>query len=237
MAAIGEIGAGLVHELNQPLTALAIYSEGCQALVRGNPIPLDDLYTAATNIHSAVLRAGTALQRLQDLSRRCQPRRATLRIVPLIDDAVRAARRRLAVDDVVHSCRHASVDAELVCDGLAVQQAVLELVANAYAALESWTAARRVDVATRAESGSFVIEVRDSGPGLPAEVAADLADRARASDRHGRVSERHGLSIALDVARAHGGACTFAPADGGGTLARLVLPSTTMDSRGTLDHD
>ena len=230
MAAIGEIGAGLVHELNQPLTALAIYSEGCQALVRGNPIPLDELYTAATNIHTAVLRAGTTLQRLQDLARRCEPRRATLRVTSLVDDAARAGRRRLAVGDVEYSCRHARADAELVCDGLAVQQVVLELVANAYAALESWTGARRVEVTTRADGPFVVIEVRDSGPGLPTEVVAGLADGRR-------IPQLRGLAIVLEVARAHGGTCTFTPADGGGTLVRLVLPSATMDSSGTLDHE
>jgi len=220
LAAIGQIGAGLAHELNQPLTALAIYAEGCQTLVRGNPIALDELYEAAEKIQDSALRAGRTLQRLQELAQRREPRRALVRVPVLVDDALRAWRRRLLIDAVEIDARHAAPDASLVCDGLAIQQAVLELLANAHAALARHEGPRRLAVTTARAAGACRIEVADSGPGLPASVV-EAVERAR--------GPCGGLAVVRDVVRAHGGDWTFDAPPGGGCRVRLELPEPSPE--------
>jgi two-component system osmolarity sensor histidine kinase EnvZ len=103
---------------------------------------------------------------------------------------------------------------------MAVRRAVANLVDNALR-----YAGEPVEIETRKADGSFVIEVRDRGPGIPAaEIDRLKRPFTRLDDSRSGVSGAGlGLAIVERVARAHGGALELLPRDGGGLIARLIL--------------
>ena len=84
-----------------------------------------------------------------------------------------------------------------------------------------------VEVATRQEIGSVVLEVRDRGPGIPQEEAERLKQpftRLEAA-RSGASGAGLGLAIVERVARSHGGRFDLLAREGGGLVARVTLPA------------
>jgi two-component system osmolarity sensor histidine kinase EnvZ len=103
---------------------------------------------------------------------------------------------------------------------LAVRRAVANLVNNALA-----HAGTPVEIVTRTQDGSAIIEVLDRGPGIPQAQIERLKRPFTRLDaaRGGAGGAGLGLAIAERVARAHGGRLELAPRDGGGLAARLIL--------------
>jgi two-component system osmolarity sensor histidine kinase EnvZ len=103
---------------------------------------------------------------------------------------------------------------------MSVRRAIANLIDNALR-----HAGEPVEVASFAKDGRAVVEVRDRGPGIPAEETERLKrpftrlDRARG----GRSGSGLGLAIVDRVARAHGGSLQLLPREGGGLVARLTL--------------
>ncbi len=109
----------------------------------------------------------------------------------------------------------------------------LNLFRNAFEALENAGPqpgrAAEVIVSAAARSGLVVIEVTDTGPGVPKAAQKRLFEPFKASARPGGTGL--GLAIAADLVRAHGGAIALMPADPGqGATFRLTLPASATDS-------
>jgi two-component system osmolarity sensor histidine kinase EnvZ len=103
---------------------------------------------------------------------------------------------------------------------MALRRAVSNLVDNALR-----YAGEPVEVELKKDSGSVVIEVRDRGPGIPANEVGHLKRPFTRLDaaRSGPAGAGLGLAIVERVARAHGGALELVPREGGGLVARLSL--------------
>ena len=103
---------------------------------------------------------------------------------------------------------------------LSVRRAITNLIDNALR-----HASGPIEIQTSAESGAAVIEVRDRGPGIPADEAERLKQPFTRLDpaRSGGGGSGLGLAIVERVARAHGGRLDLLPREGGGLTARLIL--------------
>jgi heavy metal sensor kinase len=119
-----------------------------------------------------------------------------------------------------------TADARISVDPIFVRQAVINIVHNAvkYSPPQSSVAVR-----VAPENGSVVIEVEDSGPGIPPEHAGRIFDRFYRIDE-GRSRAQGGFGLGLAIAQwavtAHGGTIGLAKAAGGGCNFRVVLPRT-----------
>jgi signal transduction histidine kinase len=114
-------------------------------------------------------------------------------------------------------------------DRHALRRAALNLVRNA---VEASPRGGRVELSARVEGDRAQVEVRDRGPGLSAEARERLFEPFHSTKEGGTGL---GLALALKVAQAHGGTLEILERDGGGTLARLAVPSTPspgLQSRG-----
>ena len=112
--------------------------------------------------------------------------------------------------------------ARVLADRDRVVQALGNLIGNA---LKFTPAGGRVEVAVRRGEGAVMIEVTDTGPGIPAEQVPRLFDRYWQANRTDRRGVGLGLSIVKGIAEAHGGDVRVRTAEGAGTTFTLVLPA------------
>jgi signal transduction histidine kinase len=222
--ALGELAAGMAHELNQPLTALVASTQAAGRLLQDDP---PDLATARTAMDRAVQQARRASEVVTRLRRVVQrpeagsaPQRLSLaeaarNVADLL--APEAARRGVALRVV------APEDAAVQADPVAVEQIVHNLVMNGLQALEQVPAGERelvVEIGAGA-GGMAQLAVRDSGPGIAPEALPRLFEPFFTT-RSGGLGL--GLSLCETLAQAMGGALAAANRAPRGAEFRLTLP-------------
>ena len=146
---------------------------------------------------------------------------AVIDLARLLDDLARSFAPTAEMRDIALSVR--SVPAQVRGDRVLVESALRNLIDNAlkYTASEG-----AVDVSLSADGDCVMLAVRDTGRGLAGADASGLTARFRRGPNVGDVvGSGLGLTIVAEVARAMDGTFTLGPAEGGGTLARLRLPT------------
>jgi signal transduction histidine kinase len=221
--AMGELAAGIAHELNQPLTAI-IASTGAASRLLADDEP--DLATARGAMAQAAVqarRAGDVLARLRRLIERpdtalsMQP----VALAPLVAralDLLDAEARALGVKPRADGL---AADLAVRADPVALEQIVHNLLSNALHALAQVPAAeRRLEIDASADGERVGLEVRDSGPGIAPDALPHLFEPFF-STREGGLGL--GLSLAESLALGMGGALSAANASPRGASFRLEL--------------
>lgn len=230
--AMDEMGAAVAHELNQPLTAVMLY---LQALTRKLRISdcgveqsvLEILGKAAREAE----RAGSIIQRMRQFVEKREPERQPLDIRKLIDEALELTllgNDGAAVEVVRVEAPHLPA---LEADPVQIQQILINLIRNGIEAVRH-RGERWIRIAVRAEDAHLLIEVEDSGPGIPPETARNLFKAFSTSKKTGLGL---GLAISRSIAQNHGGELLVEPGGGGrGATFVLSLPlgvTTTVNAK------
>ena len=219
---MGTLATSLVHELNQPLTAIANYVEAARDMLQTAP----DQETLAT-IREALdecakqsVRAGQIVRRLRDFISRGESERRIESLHRLVTEAsalalVGAGDQALEVDVRLDP----RADRVLV-DRIQIQQVLLNLIRNAIEAMEEQTDPRLLIYSEKEAGGLVRITVADSGPGLDPEVAERLFEPFRTTKEAGMGL---GLSISATIVEAHGGRIWAEPSKLGGTAFHFTV--------------
>ncbi len=224
LAAMGELAAGIAHEINNPLGGL---QNAVESLASGRLSPerrvvyLDLLKTGLERIQVTV---GQLL--------RFTPREAEvvpLRLLDPVSDALALVRHRaeeLGVTLAFHGPDEGRARAAPPIRGSAheIAQAVLNLLVNALDALEERGTGGRVDVSIHLEDDEQVVVVQDDGPGVPPEVLERVEDLFYTTKEVGRGTGL-GLALVHNVVAAHGGSVHLDAAPGRGFRAELRFPA------------
>ena len=226
---LGELAAGVAHELNQPLTALLASTQAAQRLLGDTPPDLDTARTAMGQSVQQARRAADVVGRLRRLVER--PDLAGHAQAVALPAAVHEALHLLAPELArrgVSSELDFPADLPLVlAEPVALQQIIHNLLTNAMQALEQVPPPQRVvQLGLRpAAGGQVVLSVRDHGPGISAEARSRLFEPFY-SDRPGGLGL--GLPLCESLAEAMGGRLSLAPerAEGAeGAEFLLLLPA------------
>jgi two-component system sensor kinase FixL len=233
LSTMGEMAAGLAHEINQPLTAIATYAQACQRFMRSSNRDDADVLEALGQINAQALRAGEVIRRLRNFVKNREVKREPVDCNRLLDDL-----RTLAETDArLHNVR-LRIDAEpslptVYADPIQLQQVVLNLVRNAIDAMSEAPETRReVLLSTRRlPEGEIEIIVADHGSGLAPEAAEHLFNPFFTTKSGGTGL---GLAISRSIVRAHGGRLWHTPNEGTGARFHFTLPASpvTLASKG-----
>jgi len=237
LRSLGETVGGLAHNLNNSLAAILAYAELMLRDAQGGPAK-----RRLSVMRDVALEASATVRRLQEfVSRQPQVAFGPIGLPAVIAQAVEmtaprwrdeAQRRGVAI--VVTQDMEALPPVE--GNAFELRDALMRLILNAVAAMPSGgTLAIR---AAGEESGWVVVEVRDTGVGMSAEVQRRIAERAR-SLAPGRGAS-HGLAEVADVVERHGGTLGIDSERGKGTTVRLRLHASRFQiippAHGLLDR-
>ena len=200
---LGELAAGMAHELNQPLTAVIASTQAARRLLNDDPLQLATLNEALTHASAQARRAADVVARLRRLVERPQ---GTVAAQPVrLGDAVRGALELLQPELRRLTLRPQIDDGgvTVAADPVALEQILHNLLSNALQAMADVPAAERsLKVSIRAQGGRGLLRLRDGGPGLAPEVMAHLFEPFNTTRPDGLGL---GLSLCESLATAMGG--------------------------------
>jgi C4-dicarboxylate-specific signal transduction histidine kinase len=230
LSTMGEMAAGLAHEINQPLSAIATYAQACHRFLKQPEPDLADVVAALEQINAQALRAGEVIRRLRNFVKNREVKREAVNCSRLLDDL-----RTLAETDArLHNIR-LQIDAPdglptVYADPIQLQQVVLNLVRNAIDAMaDAPEDQREVVLMTRqTEDGELQITVADHGSGLAPEATEHLFNPFFTTKAGGTGL---GLAISRSIVRAHGGRLWHTPNEECGAQFHFTLPVSPARKR------
>lgn len=227
--ATGAMAAGLAHEINQPLTAVSNYATAATRLLgeAGAPPPpwerIEEVRRVLPNVTAQARRAGAILSRLRSFISDGATELRNEPVEEVLRDAAAIAGATLAREEATLTLDLRLPLGSARIDRVQLQQVLFNLLRNAAEAmrdrprreirLSAWRAGPQ-------DQGALVIEVADSGPGLPEEVRAQLFEPFVSTKPDGLGV---GLAICRRVVEAQGGGLETGTAPEGGALFRIRL--------------
>lgn len=202
---LGEMVAGISHEINQPLASIANFSAASRLLLQQPDVPPQNrskLVDWTERISKQTERISGIIQRLRRFSRPGS-QRERFSIAEAIREAllVMESRTRFAADQIQVDVQERLP--QVFADRIQIEQVIVNLIRNACDAMsELPKGSRRLQVNASELDGSIVVQVRDSGPGVSPEDSSRIFD-AFVTSRSDGVGI--GLAISRTIIEAHGG--------------------------------
>jgi two-component system sensor kinase FixL len=233
LTAMGEIASMIVHELNQPLTAIANFGEAAKRVVTAG----GDSGRAAEFMEKSVAqahRASEMIRRLRSFVSRGQGEMEPISVNEVVRDAARLALIGAADQRIATRFELAQGLPEVMADRIQVQQVVVNLIRNGVEAmLEAkgegtgglGTCGLGLAISTAlAADGAVHIAVADTGPGIAPDVRDTLFAPFSTTKKTGMGI---GLSVSKSIVEAHGGRIWVEPGAGCGSRFVFSLPAPT----------
>ena len=224
-AAVGQLAAGVAHEVNNPLTGVLGFAE----LLIDEMAPEDPHRADLETIRDEALRARGIVSALRDFANPRHPELAPTDVSDLVHQTVDLVRYSMERRGVTIQEDLARLPPVLI-DGPAIQQAVLNILTNARQAIEG---EGHLKVAVRADGNGTLIEITDDGIGMDATTARLAFDpffSGREEGAHVEPAAGLGLSVSNGLIESHGGTINIDSRPGRGTTVEIRLPSGPPES-------
>jgi signal transduction histidine kinase len=220
---MGEVAAGVAHELHQPLAVIANYAQGSLRRLETGNLDKPQVVELMQTIASETLRAGDIIRRIRRFIRNREPNRQSADFRAALNDALQLANLSIGEHRIEVGLDVADVPSPILADGIQLTQLLLILIRNAIAALQDNPPGnRRLTIAARpADAGWIEVAVSDTGHGIPDDIRERIFD-------HFFTTRPEGLGMGLATARtlveAHQGRLWVESQPGAGSCFRFTLP-------------
>jgi signal transduction histidine kinase len=194
LSALGELSAGLAHEIRNPLGAL----EGAVQILQRSELPSETRQEFAEMAGKEIGRLKSLLTHFLDFARPQPPQRMLTEPTTLLNSIARLAAETAKLADVEISVE-VQETAPVAIDLEQIRQVLLNLVLNAVQAMDE---GGQIVLRSHKEGGSIILEVVDQGPGIPPENIERIFDPFFTTRPAGTGL---GLSIAYQIVHGHGG--------------------------------
>ncbi len=221
LAALGQLSAGLAHEIRNPLGVIKGSAE-----TLGRKLPTEDPVARelAGYISSEVNRLNSLVSRFLSFAKPLELKKQPEDISPIVEHAIKAAQEQWP-DSGVEVERTYSTDLPTAyVDAELTEQVFKNLIFNAYEAMEADGGTLQVEISKEFSDGRRGVEVAfsDTGPGVPPELREQIFNPFFTTKSNG---VGLGLSIVSKIVDDHGGWIRVEPRSGKGACFRVFLPS------------
>jgi C4-dicarboxylate-specific signal transduction histidine kinase len=228
---MGHFAAGLAHELSQPLTTIANYTEACDVEIGrlDDSVPGERLRKYVGGAKHAALRAGEIIRRMRNFVRPTAPTAVEVEINQLIREVLELCRTEAERAEVAVSLHLTRRQATVAVDPIQIQQVIVNLIQNALQALIKCPPdQRRINIESTVSASIIQVEVADSGPGINASGADAIFEPFYTTKDDGLGL---GLSICRTIIEQHSGSIWAVADSSAGTRIIFSLPLSENNVR------
>ncbi len=223
LSVLGEMSAGIAHEINQPLTAISVYADSAMRLLAAGK--LERLPDILEKLAAQARRAGGVIERVQRLARRQVPARETADCNALLAEVCKIIEKDANMRNIELTLDLQENLPKVYCDSIQIQQVMLNLLRNSLDALsQNEHSSGEITVATECFGQGVEVEVLvcDNGPGVGAELADVLFEPFATAKPKGIGM---GLPISRAIIEAHDGELRFSNNVDAGATFCFTLPT------------
>jgi two-component system C4-dicarboxylate transport sensor histidine kinase DctB len=226
LAMLGQMAAGMTHELNQPLTAIRAFADNAVTfLARGQVGPASE---NLTHISAASGRMGAIIGQLKGFARKSHETLSAVDLAQSIRASAALLESEFHRNDVTLEMDVPS-PITVVGDAVRIEQVLINLMRNAIDAVEG-AATKRVSIRLQRQQDDAVIAIRDSGGGIPEQVAQHLFEPFFTTKPSGR-GLGLGLAISSSIVQAMNGQLSAHSPPGSGAEFVVRLPLQRTETR------
>lgn len=223
MASLGEMAAGMAHEINSPIQTISLIAQRIQRQLKKN-MSAEEIDDSMQKINGSVSKISEIIDSLKNVSRdSTDDAFHDIRVEDVIKDAINMTEERFKVNDVHFEVNYhvLSKNTLMQCQRLQISQVLINLINNAYDAIqamdEKWI---KIDI--RKISDKIQISITDSGTGIPRTTVERMFEPMFTTKEVG-MGTGLGLSISKEIISKHNG-LMYVDKDAKNTRLVLELP-------------
>jgi len=232
MTTLGQMAAGIAHEINQPLNVIQVCADFFLKMVdRGRQIETDDLRSMSQDISKNVQRAAGIIQHMRDFARQSEVVRTRLDINEPLRDVFKVLGHQLRVHEVELQLELADDLPPILADHNRLEQVFINLVTNAVDAMDEKAArsggkdVRKIlRIQSYAADGEVVVTVSDTGTGMSQELIDKIFEPFFTTKEVGKGTGL-GVSISYGIVKDYDGTIEVDSREGEGTTFVLKFPA------------
>jgi PAS domain S-box-containing protein len=224
LAAMGQMLAGVAHELNNPLTAIL----GASELLRDRAGVDENTKRQLDMTHRQARRAARIVQNLLEFSRPASPQKKALDLNAIVDRTLQLHEHSLKRNAVEVDFRQCQGMPMIIGDANQLIQVFLNLISNAEQAIREVRPSGRIQIRLGQSGQRLSATVQDDGAGIKPEVLAKIFDPFFTTKRPGGGTGL-GLSICMSIIREHGGDLEAEALPAGGAAFTVYLPVAAQE--------
>lgn len=219
LAMMGELAAGLSHELNQPLTAITNYSSSVKQLLPRE----SEVYALVAKIESQSLRCGELVRRIKNLVNKRKQERQEFALLDVLQDSLELLDYEIRMTQIQVEISSDHQSARVFADPVQVEQVLLNLLKNAVEAMLETPFPRTLRISiSLVDEWTSQISIADTGAGLSAAVKHQLFKPFMTTKQGGLGI---GLSLSHSLITASDGQIWYEPNENGGATFSISLPA------------
>lgn len=219
LASIGELAAGVAHEINNPLTIVIGYA---QLLSDREDVP-EDIKQDLDRIYQSSQRVVRIVQSLLRFAHRYEPEKTLVNINELIENTLELRSYELRTSNVDLEVKLAPDLPLITADYNQMQQVLLNILMNAEHAIAETKHTGKIIIETSTANNSVKIAITDNGPGITREIIPKIFDPFFTTKPVGSGSGL-GLSVCHGIITEHGGTLSALSEGGAGATFVIELP-------------
>jgi two-component system, LuxR family, sensor kinase FixL len=226
LASMGELAGSIIHEINQPISAMTTSASACRRWIAAGPDGMSRALASLERVIEEGQRAAAILRGLKSLIHNVSAEPVAFDLDGATREVCSLIMSELAREKVLLETNFEADLPPAIGNRVQVQQVLMNLASNAIEAMRASSARRVLTISTARHESMLSLRVADTGTGFSPEEA-ELLFKPLYTTKKGGMGL--GLSISRKIAIAHGGTLEAEPRTGGGAVFQLLLPAEHPD--------